>query len=145
MAALIDAARVHDAQLRNILSDPRLLGAGREDRGLFHRRAPGTYKTIAQAADAYCRKFWGHGVCAVIFARCPEPETGELDGTEATESRLRTYKGEFFGGTISMTSRLSAKAKLPARPEGWDFRELLVQSADKRIQKVRQSDMKDAA
>jgi len=41
MAKLIDAARTHDAQLRNILSDPKLLGAGREDRGLFHPPTPG--------------------------------------------------------------------------------------------------------
>lgn len=77
MAEIIEAARDHDAQLRSILSDPVLLSAGREDRGLFHRRAPLTYKTIAQAADAYCRKFWGHGVKAVIYRKCPDPDTGE--------------------------------------------------------------------
>lgn len=77
MAELIDAAREHDAQLRSILTDPVLLSAGREDKGLFHRRAPSSYKTIAQAAHAYCRKFWGHGVKDVIYRRCPDPETGE--------------------------------------------------------------------
>lgn len=77
MAELIEAAREHDAQLRSILTDPVLLSAGREDKGLFHRRAPSSYKTIAQAAHAYCRKFWGHGVKDVVYRRCPDPETGE--------------------------------------------------------------------
>jgi hypothetical protein len=78
MAKLIEAAREHDTQLRSIFTDPVLLSAGREDRGLFHRKAPLTYKTIAQAADAYCRKFWGYGVRRVIYKECPEPETGEI-------------------------------------------------------------------
>lgn len=81
MAELIEAARDHDAQLRSILTDPILLSAGREDKGLFHRRAPLTYKTISQAAHAYCRKFWGHGVKDVVYKRCPDPETGESTST----------------------------------------------------------------
>lgn len=78
MAEIITAARTHDAQLRGILTDPRLLCASRDSPGLFFRRCPASYKTIAQAADRYCRKFWGHGVRPVIFNRCPEPETGEV-------------------------------------------------------------------
>lgn len=78
MASLIDAARTSDAQLRSILTDPLLLSASRETPGLFFRRCPSSYKTISQAADSYCRKFWGHGVRAVIYGRCPEPATGEV-------------------------------------------------------------------
>ena len=78
MASLIDAARTSDAQLRSILTDPLLLSASRETPGLFFRRCPSSYKTISQAADSYCRKFWGHGVRTVIYDRCPEPETGEV-------------------------------------------------------------------
>lgn len=136
---------MHDAQLRNILSDPKMLGAGRQDKGMFHRRAPGTYKTIAQAADAYCRKFWGHGVCAVIFKRCPEPEVGEIDGTEATDIRLRTYKGEDPNGTFEITSRIHSTVQPPARPAGWDFREWVAQSSDKLRKKIGRAAVRNAA
>lgn len=78
VASLIEAARTHDAQLRSILTDPTLLNASPDDPGLFFRRCPYTYKTISQAANAYCRKFWGHGVSDVIYKRCKEPDTGEV-------------------------------------------------------------------
>ena len=145
MAKLIDAARTHDAQLGNILADPNLLAAGREDRGLFHRRAPGTYKTIAQAADAYCRKFWGNSVKAVICNRCPEPETGEVAKTQTPDIRLRTYKGEMFQGTACITFRLSPNTQPPERLEGWDFREWLAQLRGKGGQGLERSVIQDAA
>jgi len=128
MAALIEEARTKSAQLRNILSDPKLLGAGREDRWLFHRRAPGTYKTISQAADAYCRMFWGHGVADVAFKRCPEPETGEADGTDATDIRHRTNNA---AGQSGINFGKSAKWKPPTRPQGWDYRVWVAESSDK--------------
>lgn len=62
MKTILDAARDHDAVLRNILRYPDFLGASPEDRYLFHRRAPGSYRTISQAANAYCRKFFGLSV-----------------------------------------------------------------------------------
>jgi hypothetical protein len=84
MAEIIEAAREHDGQLRSILTDPTLLG---------ERARRDGKKNIAKAADAYCRKFWGHGVRAVIYQRCPEPPTGEVRDTEGhcpTQSALRT-------------------------------------------------------
>lgn len=62
MKGILEAAREHDAALRNILTDPVFLGASRDDKYLFHRRAPGSYQTISQAANAYCRKFFGLSV-----------------------------------------------------------------------------------
>lgn len=133
MAALIEEARTKCAQLRNILSDPKLLGAGREDRLLFHRRAPGTYKTIAQAADAYCRMFWGHGVVDVIFKRCPEPETGETDGIDTGDMRHSTNKAAGRSGIIFGKS---AKLKPPARPQGWDYRVWVAGSSQKVTERI---------
>jgi hypothetical protein len=62
MKTVLEAARDHDKVLRNILTDPVFLYASPDDKSLFHRRAPGSYKTISQAADAYCRKFFGLSV-----------------------------------------------------------------------------------
>lgn len=104
MAALIKAARDHDAELRNILTDPRLLSASpKENLHLFYRRSPQSYRTIAQAAHAYCMKFWGQGVKAVVADRCPEPPTGEGEDVEGHHPRR------------------SAKAARVA-PDGWDYR-----------------------
>lgn len=84
MAEVIAAARGGDGKqmpacgkLRAILTDRVLLNATKEHRSLFPRRAPGVYCTIAQAADRYCRRFWGQGVRAVVYGEAPEPATGE--------------------------------------------------------------------
>lgn len=107
MADLIQAARDHDAELRNILTDPRLLSASpREELHLFFRRSPQSYRTIAQAANAYCQKFWGQGVKAVVADRCPEPPTGEGEDLEGHQPR-RSARG----------TRVA--------PEGWDYRKTL--------------------
>lgn len=104
MADLIAAALEGDAMLRNIFTDPRLLFASPiTDRRLFFRRAPGSYRTIAQAADAYCRKFWGQGVREVISGGCPHPPTGE-------------------GNDVVGHSPQAASGSAPVAPDGWDFR-----------------------
>lgn len=59
---ILEAARGHDAVLRNILKDPALLGASPLDKRLFYRGLPHSYRTISQAVDAYCRKFFGLSV-----------------------------------------------------------------------------------
>lgn len=82
MAEVVAAARGGDGKLRAILTDRALLCATKDHRSLFPRRAPGVYFTIAQAADRYCRRFWGHGVKAVVYGEAPEPPTGE-PGDEA--------------------------------------------------------------
>lgn len=78
MQEIIEAAREHDSELRSILTDPKLLRASSDEPGYFFRRAPGAYRTISQAAHAYCKKFWGHGVRAVVHKQVDQPETGEV-------------------------------------------------------------------
>ncbi len=108
MSDLIRRARGGDRKLRNILTDPTLLRASPDDKSLFFRRAPASYRTIAQAADAYCRMFWGQGVRAVVSGECPEPPTGEAGDTEG-----------------HAPSRPDRQRKAPCRPEGWDFADTL--------------------
>jgi len=78
MKTLIDAARSHDADLRSIFTDPTLLMASPDEPRLFHRRCPWTYRTISQAGNAYCRKFWNASVSEVVRGNAPEPQTGEV-------------------------------------------------------------------
>jgi len=108
MSDLIRRARGGDTKLRNILTDPTLLRASPDDTGLFFRHAPATYRTIAQAADAYCRMFWGQGVRAVVSGECPEPPTGEAGDTEG-----------------HAPSRPDRQRKVPCRPEGQDVADTL--------------------
>ena len=77
---LIDHARAGgDAQLRDILSNIKLLRPHPlEDRHLFHRRSR-SYLTIAQAASRYCRRFWKANLREVGYGRAPEPPTGEVE------------------------------------------------------------------
>ena len=105
MSDLIKLARGGDLKLRNVLTDPKLLRASPDDAGLFFRRAPASYRTISQAADAYCRMFWGEGVRAVVTGQCPEPPTGEVGDTDGHSP-----------------TRHDQRRKAPCRPEGWDFR-----------------------
>lgn len=107
MAALIAAARDGDTELRNILTDPRLLTASPvQDRHLFFKRCPGSYRTISQAANAYCRKFWGSGVQEVVSGNASEPPTGEPEDTVGHSPRQTASSG-------------------PKKPEGWDYRATL--------------------
>jgi endogenous inhibitor of DNA gyrase (YacG/DUF329 family) len=105
MSTLIKAAREHDTELRNILTDPRLLSASPlRDKRLFFRKSSGSYRTIAQAANAYCRMFWGHGVKGVVGNKCQEPPTGVADDIDGHKPVASTV------------------AAMPIKPDGWDFR-----------------------
>ncbi len=75
---LVDAARNGDASLKSILTDPRLLRASPDEKRMFHRKAPQSYRTISQAANAYCKQFWGASVGPVVRGEVPEPPTGEV-------------------------------------------------------------------
>jgi predicted nucleic acid-binding Zn ribbon protein len=79
MFDLISRARSGNKKLRQILTNGYLLKAGPDQRRLFYRRSPGIYWTIAQAADRYCRKYWGHSVYDVVYGIAPEPPTGEVE------------------------------------------------------------------
>jgi hypothetical protein len=78
MKTLIDAARSHDADLKSIFTDQTLLRASPNEPRLFHRRCPWTYRTISQAGNAYCRKFWNASVTEVDRGNVSEPETGDV-------------------------------------------------------------------
>lgn len=78
MAELVNQARFGNVTLRHILTNKHLLSAGMDQPKLFHRHCPGTYLTIAQAANKYCLKFWGSSVRDVVFCRVEEPPTGEV-------------------------------------------------------------------
>ena len=78
---LIDYARgsKDDAQIRDILSNYKLLHPNpREDFFLFYRGKP-HHLTIAQVAARYCKRFWKANVREVVYGRAPEPPTGEVD------------------------------------------------------------------
>ena len=77
---LIDHARAGgDAQLRDILSNFKLLRPNpKEDLFLFYRRKP-HHLTIAQVTARYCKRFWKANVKEVVYGRAPEPPTGEVE------------------------------------------------------------------
>ena len=50
------------ADVKRVLTDPKLLRACPSEAHLFYRRAPGAYRTISQAANAYTQKFFGVSV-----------------------------------------------------------------------------------
>ncbi|WP_435669654.1 hypothetical protein [Maritalea sp.] len=74
---LIDEARSGNSDLREILTNKYILGAGPEQMRLFWRQCR-AYPNIVKCANSYCRKFWNAGVIDVVKGIAPEPETGEL-------------------------------------------------------------------
>lgn len=103
--ALILAARKHDAALRNILTDPALLGAAPDSAigKLYPDSANHQVKNIAKSANAYCRARWGLEIKAVV--------SGMSELRDAPPPRLSDLEG--------------AKRPPPIMPDGWDFRLLL--------------------
>ncbi|MBV0893461.1 hypothetical protein KTN05_16800 [Paracoccus sp. Z118] len=102
---LILAARDHDGKLRNILTDPSLLGASRgEGIGkLFPDSHNREITNIAKVANAYCRARWGAGVKAVMLGHsvppdAPQPSLADMEGRRQPK---------------------------PQMPDGWDYRSLL--------------------
>ncbi|WP_152912653.1 hypothetical protein [Candidatus Rhodobacter oscarellae] len=79
MQELIRGAREGEApKVREVLTCPVFLFPDRDRTALFIRGCPDAYKTIAEAANAYCRTFWGASVIDVVKGLTPEPETGEV-------------------------------------------------------------------
>lgn len=77
MKELVDEARGGNSKLRNLLSNYYLRHPSESDKWL-HARGSRGYGTIAQAANAYCWRYWGTHVTDVVYNRCDEPETGEV-------------------------------------------------------------------
>lgn len=78
MKQLIEAARFDDSDLKSIFTDPKLLRASPNEPSLFHRKCPGSYQTISQAGNSYCKQFWNASVTEVVRGNAPEPSTGEV-------------------------------------------------------------------
>ena len=75
---LVDEARAGNTQLRELLSNRKLMHLHpKNDRWMFPNGNP-AYSTIAQVAQAYCWRFWGENVGDVVYGRVPEPPTGEV-------------------------------------------------------------------
>ena len=77
MKTLIDEAREGNTQLRELLSNYRLRNPSNNEKWLYARGSR-EYMTIAQAANAYCYRFWGTHVTNVVYDRCDKPEIGEV-------------------------------------------------------------------
>ena len=76
---IIDIARSGDsARTARVLTMPLLLRPDPTRTGLFWRRSPKAYLTIAQAANRYCLHFWNASVVDVVRGLAPEPPTGEV-------------------------------------------------------------------
>ena len=116
VANLVQIARTTDAELRNILTDPRLLGANpKDDPGRPKWLRDWTVMNIGRAANALCRRAYGEGVADLVQSKCVMPE-GLPEGF-ANDPNLAEILFYFRGGM-----------KAPPKPVGWDFRSLLLQS-----------------
>ena len=76
MKDMIDEARAGNTQLRKLLSNYKLRHADPKNESWMHPWGDRSYMTLAQAADAYCRRFWGTHVTNVVYGRCAEPDDG---------------------------------------------------------------------
>ena len=74
MKGLIDDARHGNVKLKNILLNPAILKARYFDEHMFYKKRPAAYRTIGQAADSYCRRYWGASVRDVLLGKVAEPD-----------------------------------------------------------------------
>lgn len=65
-------------KLKQILKMPTLLKANSENELLFWRHAAANHRTISQAANNYCKRFWKRNVIFVMNNLDYEPNTGEV-------------------------------------------------------------------
>lgn len=113
MARLVMFARTEGGEVRNILTDPRLLTAtGPTGTGKPRGMRDWTVMTIAQAANAWCRHVTGHGVADVVHKRCDLPEDALTSGIGDPDLAMALFYR-------------TGQKPLPPRPEGWDYRSLL--------------------
>ncbi|MDO9524930.1 MAG: hypothetical protein Q7J57_05235 [Gemmobacter sp.] len=113
VASLVEIARTADAELRNILTDPRLLGATfKDDPGRPKKLRDWTIMNISKAANAWCRKAYGCGVAKVVHSpvRMMEVLPEGISEDPSLPAVLFYHKGG---------------QKPPPMPDFWDFRSLL--------------------
>ena len=79
MERLVLSARSGEhPKLKQILTMPTLLKANCENELLFWRHAPANHRTISQAANNYCKRFWKRNVIFVMNNPDYQPNTGEV-------------------------------------------------------------------
>lgn len=79
MNNLIEKAREGTSLLRSLLINITFVYPDRENKKLFRHGCPQEYKTISEAANAYCLNSpWQSDVISVIKGMVPEPSTGEI-------------------------------------------------------------------
>jgi ribosomal protein S27AE len=93
MKHLIDTARSGDKKLQDILTNQYLLRDPNKEKSLYYLRRPTCYKTIAQAADAYCRKFWGASVANESRALLTSLRQGKSLPTNRHHHLIRAFQG----------------------------------------------------
>lgn len=84
LSRLIVAAKDGNAKLRNILTDPKLLGADRTSPigKLYPDSKNCDVLNIAKEANAYCRKQWGIGIKAAIGTTANLPPAYVIEESE---------------------------------------------------------------
>ncbi|SNR56832.1 hypothetical protein SAMN06265378_10991 [Paracoccus sediminis] len=84
---LVAARGGRGAKLRNILQDPRLLGAPRESPlgKLYPDTSDPSVRNIAQQVNAYCQRRWGKGSREILKADCL-PRDGRAEAPETSEA-----------------------------------------------------------
>ena len=65
-------------KLKQILTMPTLLKDNCENELLFWRQTPANHRTISQAANNYCKRFWKRNVIFVMNNPEYQPNTGEV-------------------------------------------------------------------
>ena len=80
---VVDSARAGNTKMRSLLINKRILYPEKGETRMYYRRDRRNYRTIAQLADAYCKRLWGHGVKDVVYSNVPEPPTGEVMQNES--------------------------------------------------------------
>lgn len=93
MKMLIDEARSGNQAIKDVLSNKFLLDVSYDAYPWLFWRRNRSYLNITQAADAYCRRFWGAGVIDVVKGLVKEPETGEIFEPLTFVGAARTVAG----------------------------------------------------
>lgn len=82
MKEIIDCAREGNSYLRSVLTNKFLMAPPIGEEWMYFRHDSSRYLTLPQAAEQYCRYFWGHSVSDVVYCRVQEPPTGEVMSEE---------------------------------------------------------------
>ncbi|SCX87491.1 hypothetical protein [Paracoccus tibetensis] len=118
VSRLIVAAKDGDAKLRNILTDPSLLGADRSSGigKLYPDSHNADVLNIAKEANAYCRQRWGISIKTALGSTCAVQIEAE------PEAHLQGPTKETYWQRLKREGKLGFKAQ-PVTGN-YDWREL---------------------